>query len=692
MQPGVQTQAVPENPLLDDKVKPAAELQRIYDAKDEAYLGFMQSRLERAKLQKDQPMPEFKGKTYYQIFDENEKLANTVVEMKKNPDDVIISSGTVEQKLDALLSHINNLNLTPEVMAFDKENVKVTDLNLALQDIMHDCAIRDGGDGGGDEEKRALRQRELLKQGTVFVQEEWLKRWETKKILKEKYNGEFKNFAGYTSKLVKVFEGPSRTLLYGPNVFLGDITQFYMENQPYMYVLIQTNYENAKSKYGKFENFDYVQKGAVPSTEATSQKTIYDNKWRLTELQNDQVEIILYMDKPNDEFQIIINGVLMLPVGFPLSAVSPKGEYNVAKQVYRVINDKFAYGQSFVASGSVKEISAIIDEMLKLFVLKTRKSFTPAYVNTSGRVIDKKVLSPGRISMGIEPGALVPIAGNEVQGVTAGEAAVLEKLQSLIDKSTVSEQFTGQQGKSGTTATEVVELQRQARLTLGLTIAACVLLEVKIGYLRLWNILENWFEPLDTRVEGINEARKLVNEYRSTTRDVSIDGEGPGERSVVVRDEAPPDDQTIRNEELAAERTRRIPVRKIYIRSSREEGTSSIQNACLYWYIVVNTQERESSPFFKMLFREMLGDMLTLLQLGSVPNKEGLEEEFAKVWGKPRNKLFSASQSVSPEMAGASIPGGGSMGAQPGMPSGRSNQTGSPMAPGGLAMAGGGGS
>ena len=674
-------QARSANPLLKDETAPIAELVKVYDEKDKGYLSFLETRLRKAKTQKEQSLPEFNNKTYYEYYEENEKIANTHhLAPRKNEDDVIVSAGTVEQKLDSLLSHVNNLNLTPEVMAFDKTNRKIEALGQALEDIMYDCAIRDGGDGAGDEEKRMLRQRELLKQGTVFVQEEWLKKWETKKVLKQKYAGEFKDFAGYDEKLVKVFEGPSRNLLYGPNVFLGDITQFYQENQPFMFVLIRTNYEDAKTKYGKFENWKYVQRGKVPTTSgSSSENTIFDNRWRLTELTDDQVEIIIYQDKPNDEFQIIINGVLMLPIGFPLSAVCPKGQYNIAKQVFRVISDKFAYGGSFVASGSIKEISALVDEMLKLFVLKTRKSFTPAYVNTSGRVIDKKVLSPGRISMGIEAGSLVPIAGNEVQGVTAGEAAVLDKFQSMIDKSTVSEQFTGQQGKSGTTATEVMELQRQARLTLGLTIAAVSLLEQKLGYLRLWNILENWFEPTDSRVEGVNDARRMVNDYRRSTRDVSIEGEGPGERSVIVTDEEIPGDQEIRDMELTEERSRSKPVRKIFIHAD------GIKQACLLWYVVVTSKERESSAFYKMIFREMLSDVLTLTQFGSVPNKEGLEEELARVWGKSRNKLFSSTQ-MSPEMAGASMPGG-APGAAPG---GRPNQSGTSAMPGGLAMAAGG--
>ena len=650
----VQTLPATQNPLDKEEKQEQFNIKDSYTEQDEKYLSFMQGRLESAKRNRDQVQVDYGNKTYLQYFEENEKIANTLhLEEKKNEDDVVVSAGTIEQKLDALLSNINNLNLAPEVFAFDKQNNRIATLGKALEDIIHDTEIREGADGGGDEEKKMLRQRELLKQGTVFVQEEWLKVWETKKTLSRKYSGEFTGFTDAISgKLEKVFEGPSRTLLYGPNVYLGDITEFYNENQPYIFVVIQKSYTTARKVYQHFENWKFVQAGKIPASSSTVANTIFNNRWRLTDLKKDQVEIILYQDQEMDEFQILINGVPMLPIGFPLSAVSPGGKYNITKQIFRVLNDKFAYGGSFVSSGSVKEISKVIDEMLKLFVLKTRKSFTPAYVNTSGRVIDRKVLSPGRISMGFDPSSLTPIDSTETQGVTAGELGVLREMQSLINLSTVSDQFTGKKGKTQQTATEVVALQRQARLTLGLTIAVCALLEKKLAYLRLWNILENWFEPVGTRVAGADESRKVVNVFRRTNRETNIEGEGLGTRMVVVTEGELPSGEVIRALERGEEDKSGKPVRRVFI------NRDGLRTAKVVWYIVINAQERESSPFFKLMFKEMLGDMLTLMQFGSVPNRSGLEEEFAQIWGKSKAKLFKEGNPVSPDLAGVSAADG----------------------------------
>lgn len=638
------------DPLIKDDKKEDVNIQSLYTPEQKQYVTYLQKRLQDSKLAKTTPLPEFNGKTYYQDYEENIKIANTKLPKKENEDDVVLSAGTVEEKLNVLLANLSNFDWGAEVIAYDRENNNLNDLGVAMTDSIFMTEQIDGGKIGGDEEGKLLRQRELLSQNAVFIQEEWMRIFERKKILSEKYEGQFKDWNKWSESLELCFEGPGRTLLYGPNVYLGDITEYFMESQPFVFIAFQQNYDIAKTKYGKFENWVYVKPGAIPEGTTNEQKTIYDNKWRLNSVAANQVEIILYQDKPNDEFQIIINGVMMLPIGFPLSAVSPGGEYNVVKQVYRVISHKFAYGKAFVASGSIKEIAAIVDEMLKLFVLKTRKSIAPPYANMSGRVISRKVLSPGRISMGISPDALKPI-GQESQGVTSNEFAILKELQDRIDKSTVSAQFGGQQGKSGTTATEVLELQRQAKATLGLTIAAVVMMEKKLGYLRLFNNLENWFNSFDTKVIDADDVRKEIKMHRKTTREVNIDNEGMGIRQIIPVDsrEELPDDSRVRELELAEEKNTGTPTRMIYV------NYKEVKTARLRWYIVINPKEKEGTAFYKVMFREMLGDVMEMMNMGSVPNLDGLEEEFSRVWGKSRNKIF-AKKPPAPVGMGSEVP------------------------------------
>ena len=130
------------SPLVENNIKDLPP--SIYSAQDRDYLSFIQTRLEQAKIQRSNPFPEFGGKTYKQIFDENEKIANTLLDGKKNDDDVIVSAGTVESKLDALLANINNLDIGPDIFAFDKNNQRIQELGEALEDIILDTEKKDG--------------------------------------------------------------------------------------------------------------------------------------------------------------------------------------------------------------------------------------------------------------------------------------------------------------------------------------------------------------------------------------------------------------------------------------------------------------------------------------------------------------------------------------------------------------------
>ena len=75
-----------------------------------------------------------------------------------------------------MIASNNALNdFSPDVFGYDVNNNEINDLGIALRDIIKQTEDMDGADGAGDEEKKVLRQRELLKQGTVFVQDVWLR-------------------------------------------------------------------------------------------------------------------------------------------------------------------------------------------------------------------------------------------------------------------------------------------------------------------------------------------------------------------------------------------------------------------------------------------------------------------------------------------------------------------------------------
>jgi len=627
---------------------------------EEEYLGRMAWRLLIAKNDRDQKHPEFNDRTLVEFYEDNEKVANTYIESSSDPlkdvnGDIVISSGTVEQKLNTLVSEIVRLNLTPEVRSFDKNNRELTDLGVALTDI-----ILKTNEIENDEENKIIRTTELLKQGTVFIQERW------DKVYKKVKTGVDKNSIGkmsgvnWKTKLEKVFEGPTKKILYLPGVYLGNIREYTIKRQPFIFTLNVSSYDEIKSRYGgKDKDGKYIwdRWENVPSylAELLSETTMENihGGFSLYNSKEGLVEEIHYQDAVNNEFQIFLNGVPMLPEGFPLSAVTPDGEYNIEKQVLQVINPHFAYGRSFTAK--TKYFAALIDEILKLLVLKTRKSVHPPYANISGRVISPKSLMPGRITMGIDPNSLVPI-GQEGQGATSAEYQMLKELRDGLDRVTVSPQMEGLQSKSGTTALEVSVLAKQAQKVIYLAILASMFLEQKLGYLRLNNILANYFNPIDTEFDEAKQ--KIKNIYRRTSRRTGIEGRGNGIREVIASDgEDIPDSFGIMDmedfegtpEPAGGERRRTRdelgmePIKKIFL--NREE---LLKNKYLF-HVQVETREKDTSITSRRMFREELLDIATLVRFGSIPNVTELEEKHSQVWGGRKEKLFTTQRSAGME-------------------------------------------
>lgn len=636
------------SPLIETPAEPiSADLTENEEKQKQA----IRSKVYQAQLQRNQPYPEFGSLNYLTFFEQNRNKAHTILPAKKNDAEVIISTGTLEFKIDAVLSAVQNLNLGPQVRAYDQSNSRVMLAGTALED-----AILMTEELDDDEEKQILRQKELLIQGTVFVEERWVKKFKLEKTLNtENYNGEFRGVT-WDTKLKKFFEGPTRSVKYGPNVYLGNITEFEMKNQPWVALLEVKSYEEVQSMFEGWERWKNVSHKLRPSNlEQPGTQTIsQSNKvWTLNAIGVDQVEIMVYQDRWNNELQIMLNGEPMLPIGFPLSFISPGGNYTIEKQVLKTY-DNFAYGRGFIQS--VERASDLLDEMMRLMILKTRKSFMPAYINTSKRVISQRVLYPGTISMGIAADALQKI-GDESEGVTQSEFSVIRELSDRIDRQTVSPNFTGQQTKSNTTATEVLELQRQAKMTLGLIIFACVLMEKKLGYLRLYNILENYFRPIEKMVLSDRA------QYRITTRSTNVGGKGNGERQVIPMKGEVPTPAEIRVMEMNEEKLKGYPVEKIFM--DPDEMKQNIQA----WYVVVDAKEKDTSNTDKVMFREELNDLQMMAQnFGIKINPAGIEDEYARIFRKDRSKIFSDQAGAPAVGAQGPKPSGGAAPAAPAVP------------------------
>ena len=631
--------------LLDDK-KESPE-KPSYTDEQKTYLKNLLTKIKYAKDERDKPREEFDGMTFLQYWLQNERWANTYIRPKQNKTDITFQSGVLRTKLFALVSSIISLNLKPDIMAYDKNDRKIVALGNAMEDI-----IEKTNEMENDEEKQLMRVYELLKQGTVFVEEVWKKETCIEKELTEEFDGSFNKKVWEQEKEESDGE-PIKNIISAKDVFLGNLRVYLSKDQPFIYTVQTKDYESCKAIYGEWEMWKYVSKTRQQVLGSVSDTSL-DGNWHLQDNPEGEVEIIKYQDVQHNEFQILINGIPMLPIGFPL----PWGRrYNIEQQNLEPIRHDFAYGKSFIFKN--KNSVQLLDEMLRMASLKTYSSFKPPYLNTSGVIIPQDVLAPGKITMGVPAGALKPVSELAVQGVTNGEFNMIQEIKSFVDQNTTSQTFTGMKEQGTVTATQVIELQRQARIMLGVVILAVSLLEKKISEMRLLNVLQNWFNPID---EVVDEARnKLKNVYRIVSRERSIPDEGTGIRYVVPTDEEVSTEDLMEQEDMMKESTG-IPTRIIII------NPEELKQAKYVWFIVINPREKKSSELNKLMFRQKIADAIAL----QLPlNQEYVKEQFAEVWGDDASKMFTQQQIQPPMEEGVGEVG--SMPGIPGMPGGGVN-------------------
>jgi tRNA splicing endonuclease len=620
-------------------------LQPDYTEEEIAYRQDLIQKLTTSDTAKSSTHRELNDMTHQEYYDSNVKAANSYIPPKKNPEDTRIVTGTTEEKENTLISSILNYNLESNILAFDKDMLEVDELGRNMEDMIKKSRELENYD-----EKRVLIYKELMDQGSCFVEEQWVEENKIVKKLKNINWGDGINVKkiSWDEKIEDGFIGCQTRLIRGDKVYLGNIKEFQISKQPYLFTVDILSYEEAKAIYGKWDRFKYVPKKIV-RVHPTDNSTYRD--WTLETVQENFVEVIKYQNKWCNEYMIILNGVMMLPCGFPLEVVSPSGEYTIAKGDIYPISQFFAYSKSIPAKTKVDQ--EVLDEMLKLIVLKTRKSFMPPLANNTGRVLSRKIMNAGEITNQLDPNKIQVIG--DATGVSSSEFAAFEFIKNIIDQKSVSPTFMGETQSGRQTATEILELKKQQMMKLGMVIFGIISLEKQLAWLRIYNILTNWTKVQEKKYNDITQ--KLEDVYKTIEVDTEMEDTQSGKKIIEfnpnVNQYSP---EQIMEEEEQLSQVMRKPVRKTYM-------SPDIAKMKYFWYITINPTERNSSDLERVMFKQDIQDAITLFGPQTL-NYSYLMKRYAVLTKQNPEKFFN--KSVPAQPTDAALGGGdqGGLGAQ----------------------------
>jgi len=631
-----------------------------YSEKELEQRSLIREAAQHAANQRDQSYMELDDMNYETWYKKAKQASQAYIKPKLNDEDVKVVTGTTREKGNTVTATLLSYNLECDIMAYDEEDNENKDLGDAMEKMVRKSRELEMP---RYEVKRPLIYNELVNQGNVFVLEsldefsipekeldkmEWSEKVEVDKIK-------------WKEKISKVYSYCNSRMLTGLEVFPGNMRQYFLELQPFLITRKVITYAEGKAMFGGWDRFKYVPKELQVATELDSDLEYDDFQMIQTEV--NLIEFVGYYCKWTNTYQVLLNGVLMLPVGFPMSALIGVCEYPISKGDGEMISPNFWLSRGIGAKTRMDQ--AMLDEMFKMMIIKTRKSYKPPLANKTGKNIGATVYMPGKIFKGIDAEKLKPIGENN--GVTAAEFNMTQFVKEVIDNKSVTPVMEGQAPGTAATARQLVMQKEQSMTKLGNIMLGVINLEQRMAWMRIYNIVKNWTEAIDTRVGDVTKGVEKI--YRTISVQDTLENGREGEKIIDLTEDVPTDEQTYAEEELLSEKKMK-PIRKIYLNPKMMKALR------VTWQVIITPTEKSTDDLKAAMFEEFVQKIFgVFVPAGKMPNIDYLADRFAQVNHEDPDQVWQAAPSPQEQ----AIQQG--MGAQAGQPQAPQGQVPSQMTP-----------
>lgn len=603
-----------------------------YNDKEKEQLARIREEADNANNQRAQSFMELDDMDYETWYEKAKQASQAYIKPKLNEEDVKVVTGTTREKGNTVVATLLSYNLEADIIAYDENDNENRELGQAMEKMVRKSRELEVP---RYEVKRPLMYAELVNQGNVFSRESWDEFAIPDKELEKMDYSEDVTFdkIKWKERMDKIYSFCNTTVLTGLEVYPGNIRQYFMELQPYIVTRKVITYSEAKAMFGKWERWKYVSDMFQISTELEHDLE-YDD-YQMVETEVKLVEFLMYYNKWTNEFQMLLNGVMMLPIGFPMSALTGICEYPIAKGDGEMISPNFFYSRGIGAKTRMDQ--SMLDEMFKMMIIKTRKSYKPPLANKSSYDVGPTVYMPGKIFKGLDAEKLQPIG--DVGGVTPAEFNMTNFVKEVIDGKSMASVMEGQAPGRQATARQLIMQKEQSMMKLGGIMLGILNLENRMAWLRIYNILKHWTEAVDMKVVTTRDGiKKKVKTYKTISVEDTIENGRKGEKIIDLTEDIPEDEQVIAEEDLLSE-VKGKPIRKVYI------NPKLLQNLKYSWKVVITPTEKETDDLKAAMFDEFLTKVLTVFApAGKQPDMNYLGDRFAQVNDEDPDKVWAKDQ------------------------------------------------
>jgi hypothetical protein len=448
---------------------------------------------------------EFDDKTYLQQYEENRKADLGYSEDVTEANDFRLTTGLTREKDTTVISTLVNFNLKPNITSFQKDNTIIGQLGAEMEDLVNKSRELEVYP-----EKRQDIYREFVSQGTVYVEEVYkevriLSKSETTWLPKQK-------ISEYTGDAFPIYdvEGRCETKLHlGKFVLVSSLNEAELNNNDCVATYEEVDRGKAESIYGGWDRWELVPEevnNETPFNDTNNANIGSDFIWNTYKVAKGKVGITKVYQRFSNKAMIILNGVMVLPVGFPMTKLSPSGLYPIAKGIAERIPN-FAFGKGIPSKTRVDQ--KMYDILLRAMLGKSWQSYKPALGNRSGNVLSRDIINAGQMTHGIKQNDIFTILPQQLLSISNGDVTMFEMVKQVINEKSVTDSYAAQTVPNGATATEVINQQKQTMLKLASLIDGIRALEKRLILLRIYNIVANW--TIHEEVPLYEDVKKVVD-------------------------------------------------------------------------------------------------------------------------------------------------------------------------------------
>lgn len=476
-----------------------------YTAEESAYRSDILTKLQNDYILRESAHQELDDKTYSEYYLINRQQDMAYNPPRRNPQDSRIVSGITHEKDNTILSIIDDMNFQPKVQIFDKDDNELEDAAVVLTAKLKKSLIEDNF-----KVKQSQFTRVNIGQGNVFIEEKpYSKKFITKKVITG--NKDDVSKMKWNTVVEEELQGCSSHIIPNTAVFFPNLLERDLNKQDHIWVVMHIPSVLVAQYYKNFDRWSSIPKSPTKTIPPNTDGIWGD--YYLQMPQKDYIEVAMYQSESRNEYQVLLNGVMMYPVqtekgittGFPLTHFSPSGKYSVIKGDNEPI-PFFAYGKSVPSKTEVKEETQ--NELMRLMVYKMRQAARPPIGNNSDKILQANIWDPGIVTPDIRVDDLSVLTPNA--GISVADFSFYKLISESIADSSVGENLEGGNDNPNITATQYIDQKKQELKKLGISMDNTIDWLKQIYWMRLFNEAQYLTEKVK-RYDP--EEQKLVEAY-----------------------------------------------------------------------------------------------------------------------------------------------------------------------------------